>query len=81
MKDSVSAAHEFCTNNKKMLENDTICGCFHCLEIFEPNEITQWIDLGSTALCPYCNIDAVIGNSSGYLITKEFLKEMKRHWF
>ncbi|MBE6683509.1 MAG: cytoplasmic protein [Ruminococcaceae bacterium] len=81
MKDSVSAAHEFCTNNKKMLKNDTICGCFYCLEIFKPNEITQWIDSDSTALCPYCNIDAVIGNSSGYPITKEFLKEMKRHWF
>lgn len=82
MKKSVIAAHKYCTNNKESLLNDSVCGCFYCLEIFSPTEITEWIkDKKGTALCPYCGIDSVIGESSGYPITKEFLKEMQKHWF
>ena len=82
MKRSVIAAHEHCKNNKQSLMNDTVCGCFYCLEIFSPAEITEWIaDTKGTALCPYCNVDSVIGESSGYPITKGFLEEMKKYWF
>ena len=67
----------------EMLENDKKCGCFYCLEIFDPAEIEEWItcDRGDTAMCPYCSVDAVIGESSGYPITKEFLEKMNRYWF
>ncbi len=34
-----------------------------------------------TALCPFCNIDSLIGESSGYPITKDFLIKMKEYWF
>jgi len=79
---SVVEAHEYCTNNKEGLQNDSICGCFYCLKIFPPTEITEWIeDTKGTALCPYCGIDSVIGESSGYPITKEFLEEMQKYWF
>lgn len=45
-------------------------------------EFDEWIvDDQFTAFCPYCGIDSVIGESSGYPITKEFLKKMKEHWF
>lgn len=60
------------------------CGCFHCLEIFGPDRIAEWIDEtkgGQTAFCPICGIDSVIGSKSGYPITKEFLGAMKSHWF
>ena len=33
------------------------------------------------AICPYCGMDSVIGESSGYPITKEFLQKMQEHWF
>ncbi len=82
MNKKILHAHEFCTNNKEMLQKDTVCGCFYCLEIFSPGEITDWIhDTKGTALCPYCGIDSIIGESSGYPITKEFLKEMYNYWF
>ena len=75
-------AHQFCSNHKNELVNDKICGCFSCLEIFYPDEIEMWInDLKGTAICPYCGIDSVIGESSDYPITKEFLKEMQEYWF
>jgi len=42
----------------------------------------EWVyDEQLTAFCPYCGTDSVIGDSSGYPITKEFLEKMKEHWF
>lgn len=82
MKIDVIAAHEYCTNNKENLQRDSVCGCFYCLEIFSPAKITNWFDEGSgTAICPYCGIDSVIGEGSGYPITKEFLSQMQKYWF
>ncbi|MBE6661933.1 MAG: cytoplasmic protein [Ruminococcaceae bacterium] len=82
MKKAFIAAHEYCTNNRESLRNDSVCGCFFCLAIFSPTKIVEWVeDTKGTALCPYCRIDSVIGESSGYPITKGFLQEMKKHWF
>lgn len=80
-------AHQFSSNHKPELEKDKRCGCFYCLSVFEPKEIEEWIisnndcDRRGTAVCPYCGIDSVIGESSGYPITEKFLKEMHHIWF
>lgn len=75
-------AHEYSSNNNGQLEQDEVCGCFYCLSIFNPEEIEEWIDDGdSTAVCPYCGMDSVIGESSDYPITKTFLGKMKDYWF
>ena len=76
-------ARRFSSNHREQLLNDKVCGCFYCEHIFSPNEIKDWIDddPGGTAVCPYCGIDAVIGESSGYPITKEFLSKMNKYWF
>lgn len=83
MKNSVIEAHRYCTSNKQMLRKDNLCGCFYCLNVFSPEEIKDWIKdkNGYTALCPRCGIDSVIGESSGYPITEDFLKEMNEYWF
>ncbi|MEY3298224.1 MAG: hypothetical protein RLZZ597_1484 [Cyanobacteriota bacterium] len=53
-----------------------------CLAIFSPTAIIEWTDEGdSTALCPRCGIDAVIGSASGYPITPTFLQAMHAYWF
>lgn len=80
-------AHQFSSNNMEQLKKDTVCGCFYCLRIFDPSEIEEWIiddnpcDRKGTALCPYCGIDSVIGESSGYPISKELLTQMNEYWF
>ncbi|MBQ3182657.1 MAG: helix-turn-helix transcriptional regulator [Clostridia bacterium] len=74
-------AHNKCKNHRRELEWDRLCGCFYCKEIYSPSEITTWIDGGSTALCPRCGIDSVIGESSGYPITLDFLSRMNERWF
>ena len=80
-------AHDFSSNHKPELEKDRVCGCFYCGNIFSPKEILNWviadtpIDYRGTALCPYCMIDSVIGESSGYPIAPKFLRAMNERWF
>ncbi|MDD5065792.1 MAG: cytoplasmic protein [bacterium] len=74
-------AHKYTIYNREQIINDKKCGCFYCLEIFTPNQITEWIDNDQTALCPYCGVDSIIGEYSGYPITKLFLKSMMNYWF
>ncbi len=76
------AAHEFSFNNKPQLDEEQICGCFFCGTIFCSSEITEYLrDPLGTAVCPYCGIDSVIGESSGYPITADFLTKMQSYWF
>ena len=80
------AAHRYSSYHKDALLHDKKCGCFDCLAIFDPKEITEWVDEDDpsdkygTAICPYCGIDSIIGESSGFPITKEFLQKMKDYW-
>ena len=75
-------AHKFSINHKERLLKDEKCGCFYCLAIFDPQEIENWVkDTSGTGICPYCGIDAIIGENSGFPITKEFLEKMRLHWF
>lgn len=80
----ICGAHKYSSNHYEALRNDKKCGCFYCCKIFAPSEISSWLSEpngGKTAICPYCGIDAVIGESSGYPITEEFLEKMRRYWF
>ena len=38
-------------------------------------------DTEGTAICPYCGVDSVIGESSGFPVTKAFLSKLKAYWF
>jgi hypothetical protein len=79
-------AHKHSSNHREELLKSDVCGCFYCLEIYSPAEISDWVDededgIGSCALCARCGIDSVIGSASGYAITKDFLGGMNRRWF
>ncbi len=90
---AVILAHKCCSRNQNLLQKSKKCGCFHCLATFAPEEISDWIieknfteqllsqDDLSTARCPYCGTDSVIGDASGFPITKKFLRAMEKHWF
>ncbi|NLP51690.1 cytoplasmic protein [Bacillus sp. RO1] len=81
MEGYIANAHKFSSHHKGDLEKDRKCGCFFCLEIYSPSLIKEWIDQDQTALCPHCGIDPVLGESSGFPITKDFLESMHRAWF
>ncbi len=67
--------------HRELLMQDSVSGCYYCKRIFSPSEITEWTDDGNTAICPYCGVDSVIGESSGLPITTDVLEEMHRRWF
>ena len=67
-------------NNKNIIENSKQVGCFHCIAIYDYSEIKDYTDEGKTAMCPKCNIDAVLGSNFGE-ITEENLKKANDFWF
>ncbi|MDJ0790140.1 MAG: cytoplasmic protein [Myxococcota bacterium] len=81
----VLGAHSHSSKHRGEIQRSDLCGCFYCRSTFLPAEIVEWIDetdgLGTTALCPRCGIDSVIGSASGYPLTSEFLSAMHDHWF
>jgi len=74
-------AHEHSSRHREELTRSEQCGCFFCLAIFGPSAVKKWIDAQTTATCPQCGIDSVIGSASGYPITKDFLAKMQEYWF
>ena len=77
-------AHNHSIYNKEELNNSKRCGCFYCLKIFEPKQIKEWIEEDNgkeTALCPFCEIDSVIAESTEYELNEELLKYMYDYWF
>ena len=75
--------------NRSMIERSTECGCFHCLEIFAPAEISNWLPIEETdeefgppvrreetALCPKCRLHSVLGDAGGYPVTRESLQKV-----
>ena len=74
--------HKHSSNNKIEIADSDTCGCFYCKELFVPTEVKEWIqDKEQTAICPYCKTDSVLGNKSGYEITRELLDAMSKKWF
>lgn len=81
----VIRAHRHSSHHRDEVLAGERCGCFYCCAVFAPSEITNWTDewdgVGRTAMCPHCGVDSVIGDESGYPVTREFLAAMKTQWF
>lgn len=57
-------------------------GCYSCSSVFTYQEIDQFVNLGNTALCPFCGIDAVIpirDLPKGYV--SRILQQMSAYYF
>lgn len=76
-------AHRASIGNEESVLRSKVCGCFSCKNIFPASEVNFFkeADGTKTAWCPYCDIDAVLGDASGYPITDDFLEEMNKCWF
>lgn len=82
----LESAYRHSSNHRGEVLQSTLCSCFYCKKSFKPDEIERWIDelesIGQTALCPKCDIDSVIGDKSGFPITKsEFIRQMHSRYF
>ena len=81
--------HQHSIRNRAALEQSDRCGCFHCERMFSPAEVQDWIDgdpdggpdAAVTALCPHCDIDAVLPSAAPITLTAELLAAMRKHYF
>ncbi len=86
VRDEIFDAHKHCYDNEYEIKSSESCGCISCLRIMKPIEVEffdfveELKDEPRSARCLDCNIDTVIGSSSGYPITREFLKAMNNYW-
>ena len=66
--------------NFRVILNSTSCGCFTCLTVFSPREVTNWREEqnGRTGLCPNCGSPTVLGDGTEEIksIDTEFLKKV-----
>ena len=74
-------AHKACFQNRTILTQSKKCACFFCNNIFPFAEIENWCDDNTTALCPCCGVDSVIGDAAGYPLIPDFILAMHRYWF
>ena len=82
----VQRAYHHSSDHRAEVLASSRCGCFYCFAVYQPSDIDWWIDedangVGQTAMCPKCGIDSVLGDKSGFPLTKEFLDKMHDHWF
>lgn len=88
MEQELLDAHSHCVRNQAELKESAIAGCFYCLQTYPADEVWEYIkeltedEERTTAMCPRCGIDAVIGDKSGYpVLDPLFLKRMHSRWF
>lgn len=73
----------FLTKNKEYLKKYNECVCIYCGKKFRFMDITDWIDDGLTALCPFCSIDSVIpmqvhSRTDDYIMSDKLIEEIKK---
>ena len=86
----LESLHRFSSRHRDLLARSAQAGCFFCLALFAPAEITDWVDgpadiagdtaEGVTALCPRCGIDAVLP-AAAVALEPGLLVEMRQYWF
>lgn len=73
---SIITAPKLAIRNKNTLQNCKKVGCYKCLKTFDPCEIKEYTDHGETAICPYCDTDAILPETE---ISN--LEEINKYWF
>jgi len=64
-------------NNFDELDKVDVCGCYHCINTFDVEEVTEFVDNGTTALCPHCGVDSIIPGT----VNKFFLEKAYQKYF
>jgi hypothetical protein len=78
---TLEALHRQCIRHRSEIESAARCGCFNCGATFGPGDITDWVDEGTTALCPRCGIDSLLPEQASQPLTPALLEAMHEYWF
>lgn len=79
--DALKDAHRHTIHNRREVEASRFCCCISCRRRFKPSEIDAYADGGDTAVCPYCDCDAVLGEACGIGLTDELLEQLHDKYF
>lgn len=77
----IRMAPRIAMRNKSALAFVSECACYHCLKVYCPTEIKEWTDENNTAICPYCNVDAVLPVNTSDDKNIEVLSKIHKYWF
>lgn len=80
-KELIEAAYAHTIRNRVEILKSRNCCCIDCRQIFPAKDVTDWIDGNQTAMCPYCNADAVIGDASTFQLTEDFIITLHNEYF
>lgn len=65
--------------HRAAIESAPRVGCFRCERFYPSSEIASWCDGGQTAICPHCDVDAVVPDDG--TLSAAALDEMRAYWF
>ena len=80
-KTQLERLHAYSTNNRSLIAVSNKCYCFYCKQSMYRGEIERYLDDGQTALCPKCQIDAIIPDSIDETVDENIIAEMNEYWF
>lgn len=75
------ALHSHTIYNRNEIEHSLFCYCICCQTFFKPSEIDNYTDEGTTAICPYCDCDAVLGEACGIKLNDRLLEALHKKYF
>lgn len=78
MSDFIKKFPKLSFKNKEQLQKIENACCYFCQKDVIVKDIKEWTDDGETAICPHCNVDAVVPMSNPGC---ETLLEVKTYWF
>jgi hypothetical protein len=79
----LKALHKLSFGNEIRIKNSIQAGCFACLEVFPTSAIYWWLPDKpiQTAMCPHCEIDAVLADDENVKLSDDLLKQMQIRYF
>lgn len=80
--DALKDAHLYSSHHREEILSVKECGCFNCQRIFLTENIKEWVDNISTAICPFCGTDAVVPNVKRIVkVSPKLLKALNEKYF
>lgn len=73
--------HEHTLGNREEILRSSRCWCICCEKEFPATEIDDWVEGDDSALCPFCYVDAVIGDASRIPLTKRLIHQLNKIYF
>lgn len=68
-------------NHKNEIENSIKVGCYSCITIFDSDKIDEYCENDTTAICPYCYVDAILPDTIPVPLTIDILTQLNNTWF